>query len=76
MILQLGTDNLGLIMITQDFTVQTFANATDTSTVSIWRQISKGKIKAYKIGRSTRIAFSELERIRSTNQVKPKLKQP
>jgi len=61
-----------MTMTTQDFTVQTFANATDTSAVSIWRQISKGKIKAYKIGRSTRIAFSELERIRNSNQIQPK----
>jgi excisionase family DNA binding protein len=59
-------------MITQDFTVPTFANATDTSPVSIWRQISKGKIKAYKIGRSTRIPFSELERLRNENQIQPK----
>lgn len=59
-------------MINPDFTIPTFAEITGVTPVTVWRQISKGKIKAYKIGRSTRIAFTELERIRSTNQVKPK----
>jgi len=55
-----------------DFTVPSFAAIMGVTPVTVWRQIAKEKVKAYKIGRSTRIAFTELERIRSSNQIQPK----
>jgi len=54
---------------TTEFTVASFADALNLSQPTIWRYITSGEIRAYKLGRSVRIPYQELERIRSANRI-------
>ena len=54
-----------------DFTVNTFCEAIQTSRPTIYRMIRAGELFAYKVRNSTRIPFDELARIQKKNQIKP-----
>lgn len=48
-----------------EFTVATFADALCVSKPTVWRYIGTGEIHAYRLGRSVRIPYEELERLRN-----------
>lgn len=52
-----------------EFTVASFAEALCVSKPTIWRYIGNGTIHAYRFGRSVRIPYKELERIRNDNRI-------
>lgn len=54
-----------------DFTVDNFCRAINTSRPTIYRMIKAGELFAYKVRNSTRIPFGELNRIQQENQIKP-----
>lgn len=52
-----------------DFTVGEFAQILSVSLPTIWKFIGRGDISAYRLGRSVRIPFEELARIRESNRI-------
>ena len=52
-----------------DFTVANFAEVINLSKPTVWKYISTGSIRAYRMGKSVRIPFTELDRIRNENRV-------
>jgi len=53
----------------RDFTIQQFAHSLRVSLPTVWKYIGRGEIHAYKLGRSVRIPYEELERIRNDNRI-------
>ena len=54
---------------TTDFTVSTLASALCISKPTVWKYIGNGTIHAYRLGRSVRIPYDELNRLRFENRI-------
>jgi excisionase family DNA binding protein len=52
-----------------DFTIQSFADAIGVSKPTIWKYISDGSIHAYRLGKTVRIPFDQLDRLRTDNRI-------
>ena len=56
-----------------DLTVAQTCKAMSLSHSTIWRLIRVGKLQAYKAGRAVRIPYSEVEKLRESNRIEPRI---
>jgi len=58
-------------MDTQDLTIKEVAKVFNISLSSVWKMIGNEMLKSYRVGRSVRIPYSEIDRIREDHRITP-----
>ena len=55
----------------KDLTIKEVAKVFNISLSSVWKMIGNETLKSYRIGRSVRIPYSEIDRIREDYKITP-----